>query len=629
MVRRLLGLTVVLSAAYALLGAVQAFAAPVGMVCTNGTGGPGVANFSLQAKKGTIETPDGNTVFVWSYADQATGATFQLPGPALCVNQGDTVTVTLTNPAGTGIPEPVSIVFPGQDNVTANGAGLTQPVFSGGALTSFAETAAPGGSVSYSFVASQPGTYLYESGTDPAKQVEMGLYGALVVRPRTTDVPGGVTGHAYAYDAARSEYDPTREYLLIFHELDPVLHHSVETGGAYDFTAFHPRYFTVSGRAFPDTIQNNGVPWLPAQPYGTLVRVKPFDATRNALPALVRIVNAGLLNHPFHPHGFHVQEIAQDGRLFQTPGGADASTEHFGDVVPAGASQDLLFTYTDLDKLCTAGTATSPGTCTSAGYSTANPLPSTLVIPSYRNMTFKDNVTWFSGSPYIGVKGTLPTGVVSYNNCGEYYFPWHSHALNEFVNYDEGFGGLATLLRVDPLPGCTAFASTTTIIARPTGPATAKGTAGGGSFLNLGTTDASYYVVNSTGPTTGAPPYDAHWYAGFTGVAQGGLNLKVSYTGKCSVACNQTIYVWKWTTPSGWVQIDPAPPATSRAVGTTDVPIADIAVPPSPAAGKWSSYIGTGANAGQVRVRVSTSRAAGTGVYSTSGNFMKLTYDAP
>ena len=41
-------------------------------------------------------------------------------------------------------------------------------------------------------------------------------------------------------------------------------------------------------------------------------------------------------------------------------------------------------------------------------------------------------------------------GVTSFNQCGEFYFPWHSHALFEFTNFDEGFGGMATLLRVDP-----------------------------------------------------------------------------------------------------------------------------------------------------------------------------------
>ncbi len=37
--------------------------------------------------------------------------------------------------------------------------------------------------MTYTFTAAEPGTYIYESGTDPAKQVQMGLYGALVVRP--------------------------------------------------------------------------------------------------------------------------------------------------------------------------------------------------------------------------------------------------------------------------------------------------------------------------------------------------------------------------------------------------------------------------------------------------------------
>jgi hypothetical protein len=45
-------------------------------------------------------------------------------------------------------------------------------------------------------------------------------------------------------------------------------------------------------------------------------------------------------------------------------------------------------------------------------------------------------------------------GVTLYNDCGEFNVPSHSHALNEFTNFDEGFGGLATLLRVEPPGGC-------------------------------------------------------------------------------------------------------------------------------------------------------------------------------
>ena len=463
---RLLVLTGVLAAAGALLGTSRAAAAqPLGMVCTNGP------SFTLGATSGTIETPDGNTIFMWGYANDATGGAYQDPGPVLCVNQGDVVHVTLNN----HLAEPVSIVFPGQEGVTAAGG-------SAGLLTG---EAAPGGSVTYTFTASQPGTYLYESGTDPSKQVEMGLYGAIVVRP---------AGHPnWAYNDARTAFDPSREFLLVFHSIDPFLHQDVQNGVPYDFSTFHARYFTVTGRAFPDTIQANAIGWLPTQPYGSLVRVSD-DAPS---PALVRIVNASVLNHPWHPHGFHLRTIAQDGRLLASPAGADASVEHFGDVVPAGATQDNLFTFVERDRFC------SGSACTAAGYAAQKPIPVTL--PSYQDLTFKDNKTWYSGSPYLGVKGTLPTLVTSYNVCGEFYFPWHSHALNEFVNYDEGFGGLATLLRVDPAPGCTAFASSTKLLATP------PNTAVSGSFVS-GTSsdlsefgDTSYYVLASTTVQSSSP----------------------------------------------------------------------------------------------------------------------------
>ncbi len=137
-----------------------------GLVCTTSSSG----DFTLTAKAGRVSTPDGNTMYMWSYADGNGG--FQLPGPYLCVDEGTTVTVTLKN----DLPEPVSIIFPGQSGVTADGA-PSQPTYEGTELTSMTTAAdADGGEVTYSFVAAEPGTYIYESGTDMAKQVQMGLY---------------------------------------------------------------------------------------------------------------------------------------------------------------------------------------------------------------------------------------------------------------------------------------------------------------------------------------------------------------------------------------------------------------------------------------------------------------------
>ena len=103
----------------------------------------------------------------------------QVPGPTLIVTEGQTVTVNLLNglPAAAGN---TSILFPGFV-VTATG-GVQ------GLLT---QEAAHAATVTYTFVANSPGTHAYYSGTQGDLQVEMGLYGAVVVLPAS--VPAACT----------------------------------------------------------------------------------------------------------------------------------------------------------------------------------------------------------------------------------------------------------------------------------------------------------------------------------------------------------------------------------------------------------------------------------------------------
>jgi hypothetical protein len=583
---RRLGPVLALMVGVALLAPLPAGALPTGtpktgLVCTPGTVSGITHTFRLNANAGHIQTPDGNHILMWSYAvagaDDPTNLwpDFQSPGPVLCVTQGETVQVQLHS----ALPEPTSIVFPGQDAlVTA----------AGGAPGLFTNEASGANDVTYTFTASQPGTYLYESGSNISKQVEMGLYGALIVRPSA--------GANLAYGAT-TQFDPGHEFLLLLGEIDPDLHHAVETGGTYDFTKLHNHYFTVNGRSFPDTLQDNGSNLLPTQPYGSLVRI-PSHIVQ---PALIRMLNAGTDNHPFHPHGNHTREIAQDGRLLLAPGGARASSERFGETIGSGQTKDYLLTWDESDGF-------NPVT---------KPFPVTQ--PNYRNLTFKDGVTWYSGSPYLGYQGTLPTGTTSLNVCGEWYFPLHSHALNEFTNFDEPFGGMATLLRVDPAGGCFGFPTSTAIIS-------GGGTLNSGTYKNLGLDDSLYYRVNST--TSGTRT--TSWYGQFTGVPRASTGLTVTYkgrncgtgTGTCPATTGKTTFVaiWNWTT-SAWVTL-----AGPTSVGTTDVTFGPIAVTAAPSPGSWASYVGTGSNKGRVRVRVLTT---GTTNFVTGGNLMKLVYDAP
>jgi hypothetical protein len=340
------------------------------------------------------------------------------------------VTVILHNT----LPEPTSIMFPGQLHLRADGHAAQPQVDTTGQLTSLTDAApAVNGSVTYTFTAGSPGTYLYESGTDVAKQRQMGLAGALVVRPP------GQPDHANA--RGDSAFDTHREYLYMLSEVDPDLHLAVERKRAFDVTKTKARYFFINGRSMPDTIAPTGAAWLPNQPYGSLVHLVPFvPGDPNSKPALVRYLNAGSVNYPFHPHGNNQRVINEDGQPVQGAGGTDASYDKFLIDVGPGQSVDTLDQWIDVEHW-------NPQT---------NPIP--VPLPQLQDQIVGPGTeTWFSENPYLGGKpGEVPAGIVRNNECGEYYMVAHSHALEQATNYGASFGGMMTLVRIDPPTGCPA-----------------------------------------------------------------------------------------------------------------------------------------------------------------------------
>jgi FtsP/CotA-like multicopper oxidase with cupredoxin domain len=379
--------------------------------------------FNLTAKADYISTADGWTYLIWGYADGAGRA--QYPGPTLIVSQGDMVTVNLTNQ----LAAPVSIVFPGQQGVTATGG-------SAGVLTN---EAASGGTVSYTFVASQPGTYTYYSGTNPDLQVEMGLVGVVIVRPY-----GYVQGDMMTYRAYNdmdSQYE--REFLFFLSEMDPNIHQDVEFGLTADTTAFWPVYWFINGRTAPDTMSAPNVAWLPTQPYNSM------PATRPGEKVLLRIVGGGRDLHPYHTHGNHVRVIAKDGRLLSSaPGsGANLSRMEFTVTSAPGQTVDAIFTWTG-EKMGWDIYGHAPGDPLAPGEDPSDhgkPFP--VVLPEQQNLTFGG---WYSGSPFLGAAGTLPPGEGGLNPNAGFFFMWHSHNENEIVNYNIFPGGMLTMTVVEP-----------------------------------------------------------------------------------------------------------------------------------------------------------------------------------
>ena len=398
-----------------------------GVICTENEN----SAFTFTTREGTISTPDGNVIYMWGFSEG--DSPFQHPSPVLCVTEGDTVTIVLHN---TLEHDDVSIVFPGQDNVLANGQ-PSQPVFSpGGDLVSFAPVArAQGGTMTYSFVAEKPGTYLYHSGTEPAKQVNMGLFGALIVRPAAH--PNWAYNETFLDDAGAlvtTEFKPETEYVMLLSEIDPMLHMAVEQNLPYNMNNYRSRYWLINGRSFPDTIAPNGAEWLPNQPYSSLVHIHPYNDDNtspayNPNPALVRFLSVGTENYPHHPHGNHGRIIGRDGNaLVDDSGTFDLSYEKFTILVGPGETHDELFNWEDVE-----------------GWDPDNPIP--VDIPQLQNLT---HGTFFSGSPYLGNVDNLPVGHQALNQCGEYYHIAHNHALQQITAWGVVLSGHITFTRIDP-----------------------------------------------------------------------------------------------------------------------------------------------------------------------------------
>lgn len=393
--------------------------------------------FDLTAKQDIISTADGNSHYAWGYANGA--GRMQYPGPTLIVNQGDTVTVHLSNE----LPVPVSIVFPGQSGVTASGG-------SPGTLASEAPpgaAGAPAGPVTYSFVASHAGTYLYHSGTDPSLQVDMGLVGAIVVRP-------AVAGRAYPQPG--TEFD--REYLFLLSEMDPAIHAQVYdqvSAGlpiSVDTTTFRPTIWFINGRNAVDTMQDAGVPWLPTQPYNCLPRMHPGEKL------LMRVVDAGRDLHPLHHHGNHALAIARDGRVLSTDPDdptipPDLATLDFTVNSVPGQTMDLVFQWTGkgLGWDVYGHAPGDPLAPNEEPEDHGKPIP--VILPGPLDLTFGP---YYSGSPFLGSFGILPPGTPELNVSGGHFHMWHSHNEKEVTTDDIFPGGMMTMLVIEapwvPIP---------------------------------------------------------------------------------------------------------------------------------------------------------------------------------
>lgn len=258
--------------------------------------GQPIKNFTLTAKETDIKIKDGVSMPVWTYNGT-------VPGQEIRVVQGDFVKVELKN----NLKEPVTIHWHGYP---LNSAMDGVPGFNQDAVK-------PGETFTYEFSADIAGTYWYHSHQESSKQVDKGLYGALIVLPK--DQP-----------------KPDRDYTLILDEWmekpveemgemsgmdtsnnlsgDPEMEEEAMMATAYDI-------YTVNGKS------------------GALI--DPLVAKKGETVRL-RFINAGYRSHGIHIPGQDIKVVSTDG---QDINGAGIIKDQILMVAP-GERYDIEFTVT-------------------------------------------------------------------------------------------------------------------------------------------------------------------------------------------------------------------------------------------------------------------------------------------
>lgn len=186
------------------------------------------------------------------------------------------------------LSEGVSIIIPGQPATftpqTVSHTDTADRIST--RIRAFTNEAPVGGSASYTWNGVKDGTYLYQSGSHPAKQVQMGLYGALTV--------GSYAG-------------TNGDVTLIYSEIDPVIHSPAKAATPL---GYHPRHFLVSqSGAVGDTNQ----------------------------PTVLRMLNAGLDFHVPALTGGYMTHVAEDGNAYPF------AKQQYSVTLPAGKTVDALW----------------------------------------------------------------------------------------------------------------------------------------------------------------------------------------------------------------------------------------------------------------------------------------------
>jgi Bacterial cadherin-like domain len=303
------------------------------------------ATATLCAEAYTQALPGAPAVPMWGYrlvADAAACSTSGAPaspGPVISVPAGDaTLAITLVNK----LTVPTSIVLAGQALASDGGAPVNAADLVGPGcapvpanlltcrVRSFTGETDPGATRTYTFTNLRPGSYLYQSGTHPQVQVQMGLFG---LAKQDAQAAGSTARQLSVNPANGFDVDVS----VVLSEIDPEQHQLIASTlgtagqqtqwqlGKNSTLKYAPKFYLINGKVFDST-----------------------DPTASDLPVgagagsrvVLRLANAGLVSRILMLNNGTWKLLAEDGNAYA------AAREQATALLPAGKTTDALLIST-------------------------------------------------------------------------------------------------------------------------------------------------------------------------------------------------------------------------------------------------------------------------------------------
>lgn len=266
----------------------------------------------------------------------------QISAPLMWFDQDTQNRVTLTNLGLSQRPDLVdghTIHFHGFQNAI--------PLFDG--VPELSISVPIGRDFTYFYWPHDPGTYMYHCHFEDVEHVQMGMTGLVFVRPTQNNGSLGQPAGKYAYNDGDGSTRYDREFAIILTEIWAEAHYRDAHIQVTDWTDYHPSFWAMNGRTYPDTTlpgsgyDATGAPTganarLQYQPNSSLITCNAGEKV------LIRLASLGYQNHSMTVDGIDLTIVGKDAGLLKDKAGLQHYITTNTVELGPGESRDVIFT---------------------------------------------------------------------------------------------------------------------------------------------------------------------------------------------------------------------------------------------------------------------------------------------